>query len=116
MYDCFNEGAWDKCFSLVDPTLRVRGRVDQSSYEESLARFRQVYGKIEPWHLRISTHLDASSNKHDKRPFAYVYLVWQDQAHGFHMFRERWVRDSGRWYTRVVGLVPNLTVSPPIAG
>jgi len=23
------------------------------------------------------------------------------------MFKERWVKDSGHWYTRVAGLVPN---------
>src|SRR6266568_2546139 len=109
MYEWFNEGAWTKCFALVDPALREHGRIDEPSYADSLRRFKRAYGAIEPWHVRVSVHLGPSSNKHDDRPFAYVYVVWQDQSHGFHMFRERWVRDSGRWYTRVVGLVPNAT-------
>jgi hypothetical protein len=69
--------------------------------------FKNTYGSVNLWFTRLSLHLDASSNQRDKRPFAYVYLVWQDDAHGFHMFRERWIKDSGRWFTRVVGLVPN---------
>jgi hypothetical protein len=30
-----------------------------------------------------------------------------DELYEFHMFRERWVLESGHWFTRVVGLVPN---------
>jgi len=107
MYERFNQGAWDKCFALIDPKLRDQARVERQAYTDSLRRFQEVYGKIEPWYIRISLHVDASSNKHDARPCAYVYVVWQDQAHAFHMFRERWVQDSGRWFTRVAGLVPN---------
>ena len=69
--------------------------------------FKDAHGSVNPWHIRISLHVDASLNKHDKRPFAHVYVVWQDKSHDFHMFRERWIKDSGRWYSRVVGLVPN---------
>jgi hypothetical protein len=111
MYDYFNKEAWKKCFSLLDPRLRKQQRVDQQVYTEGLRNFRAVYGGVQPWYIRLSLHLDGSINKHDPRPFAYVYVVWQDQNHEFHMFRERWVRDSGRWFSRVVGLVPNKTNS-----
>jgi hypothetical protein len=57
--------------------------------------------------IRISLHLHQQSNKHDDRPFAYVYVVWQDDAKEFRMFRERWVKHLGRWFTRVVGLLPS---------
>ncbi len=107
MYEWFNQASWEKCFSLIDPKLREQEKVEGKAYAESLRRFKEVYGTISPWYIRISLHLDASSNKQDARPFAYVYVVWQDQAHTFHMFRERWVWDSGHWFTRVVGLVPN---------
>jgi hypothetical protein len=107
MVDWFNHGRWENCFSLIDPRLRVASRVQLLVYSKQLRAFKEVYGTIKPWHIRISLHLDASSNKHDARPFAYVYVIWQDQAHGFHLFRERWVKSSGRWFTRVVGLVPN---------
>jgi hypothetical protein len=107
MVDWFNRGLWDKCFSLIDPKLREQSKVDSSIYAQGLQSFKEAYGMIRPWYVRISLHLDASSNKRDGRPFAYVYVVWQDDAHQFHMFRERWVRDSDHWFTRVVGLIPN---------
>ncbi|MFO0968477.1 MAG: hypothetical protein U0793_23215 [Gemmataceae bacterium] len=62
---------------------------------------------MRPWHIRLSPHLERSAHQRDKRPFAYVYIVWQDDNHAFHMFRERWVKEGGRWFTRVIGLVPN---------
>jgi hypothetical protein len=107
MYDCLNRGLWEDCFSLIDPKLREQAKVQLPTYTAGLQTFKEVYGSIKPWHVRIRLHLDVSSNKHDNRPFAYVYVVWQDEVHGFHMFRERWVKDGGRWFTRVVGLVPN---------
>jgi hypothetical protein len=107
MYDWFNRGRWDECFSLIDPKLREQGKVQPSPYSEGLQAFKEVYGTIKPWHVQLSLHLDASANKHDERPFAYVYVVWQDEVHGFHMFRERWVKQGDRWFTRVAGLVAN---------
>src|SRR5438477_1334694 len=104
MYDWFNQALWEKCFSLIDPKLREQAKVRLPLYADRLRAFKEVYGRINPWHVRISLHLDPSANKHDERPFAYVYVIWQDEAHGFHMFRERWVKHSDRWFTRVVGL------------
>ena len=107
MYDWFNRGLWEKCFSLIDPDLREHSSVELSTYAASLRAFKEAYGTIHPWHIKISPHLGGSSTKPDQRPFAYVYVTWQDQVHGFHMFRERWVKHSERWFTRIVGLVPN---------
>jgi hypothetical protein len=107
MYDCLNRGLWEECFALTDPKLREQAKVQLPSYSAGLKVFKEVYGSIRPWHVRLNLHLDASSNKHDNRPFAYVYVVWQDEVHGFHMFRERWVKQGDHWFTRVVGLVPN---------
>jgi hypothetical protein len=107
LYECFNRGLWERCFALIDPRLRSASKVDSADYANSLQAFKETYGAINPWYIRISVHVDSSSNKHDARPFANVYVVWQDAVHGFHMFRERWVKESGRWFTRVVGLVPN---------
>src|SRR5947209_5138987 len=107
MYQWLNQRLWGKCYSLIDPKLQEKSSVDRAAYEQSLSAFLQCYGEVRPWFIRTNLHLDARRNKHDDRPFAYVYVVWQDQKHGFHMFRERWVKHSGQWYTRVVGLVPN---------
>jgi hypothetical protein len=107
MYDWFERGQWEKCFFLIDPRLREQSRVELPVYSERMRAFKQVYGRIHPWLIRISLHPDASSSRRDTRSFAYVYVIWQDKMRGFHMFQERWVKDSNRWFTRVAGLVPN---------
>ena len=106
MYGWFDDEGWEKCFSLVDPKLRAQSKVQFSAYAEGMREFKGVYGRVHPWMIRINLHLDASSSQRDKRHFAYVYVIWQDGANRFHMFQERWVKDSGRWFTRVAGLVP----------
>ena len=107
MYDYFNEGRWENCFALVDPKLTETSKVVFPVYSQQLRDFKSAYGCIRVWDFKISLHLDGSSNKHDPRPFAFVYVVWQDDTHGFHMFRERWVKEGDKWFTRVAGLVPN---------
>src|ERR1700692_1652093 len=92
MYDWFNQGLTESCYSLVDPQLTEQGKVQLSLYRDSLRAFKKAYGSIRPFHIRISLHLNASSNNQDPRPFAYVYVTWQDETHAFHMFRERWVK------------------------
>jgi hypothetical protein len=42
----------------------------------------------------ISLHTRGSRPATDDRAFAYVYVVWQDERHEFHMFKERWVLDA----------------------
>jgi hypothetical protein len=105
MHAALNRGQLDRCFALLDPRLRDAGSVEASTYAESLREFKNAYGSIRPWHTRVSLHLDASKSQRDRRPFAYVYVVWQDAASAFHMFKERWVKDGGQWYSRVVGLI-----------
>jgi hypothetical protein len=105
MLTALNRELWERCFALIDPKLVEKGAVRLASYTASLSAFKRHYGSIKPWHVRLSLHLPPHANKHDRRPFAYVYVVWQDERHGFHMFRERWVKDHDQWYTRVVGLV-----------
>jgi hypothetical protein len=107
MHTWFNRGCWEKCFSLIDPILREKGRVKLPLYEEGLKEFKEAYGAIHLWYVRISLYLDGSVNKRDPRPFAYVYVVWKDDAHRFHIFQERWVRNGDHWFTRVAGLVVN---------
>src|SRR5262249_40212668 len=104
-YRHFAGKAWAKCFATIDPKLREASKVSAGTYAESLSQFADSYGPIDIWHIDIHLHLDAAKNKQDPRPFAYVYLFWQDSRYQFHVFRERWVHDSGKWYTRVVGLV-----------
>jgi hypothetical protein len=105
MHAALNRGQWERCFALLDPKLRDAGRVESRMYVENLSEFKNAYGSIHPWYTRVSVHLDASKNQRDRRPFAYVYVIWQDASSAFHMFKERWVKDGGQWYSRVVGLI-----------
>ncbi len=105
LYRCMNRHDWDGCFEHVDPKLRASGRFEPQVYTRSLQRFIEYYHKIDIWYVRVSLYLGENENKHDPRPFAYAYVLWQDVQKGLHLFRERWIRESGRWYTRVVGLV-----------
>ncbi len=109
LYRLFNSGDLAGCFEHVDPRLREAGRVVLRQYVAGLRVFRQRYGAVHIWHLDVSLHLDARNHKHDDRPFAYAYVFWQDDRKAFHVFRERWVKDSRRWYTRVAGLAAHET-------
>jgi hypothetical protein len=106
-YRRLSSGRWSECYAFVDPRLAAAGKVKQEPYEQSLRSFHTRYGTVRPWHVRISLHLTGSRPSSDPRPFAYVYAVWQDEKSDFHMFRERWVLDGNKWYTRVAGLVVN---------
>jgi hypothetical protein len=99
----FNQRAWNECYQFLDP--RLRENVNISQYAGSLSRFAEHYGEIKIRYRHFSVHLDVTKNKQDPRPFAFVYVFWQDRRHDFHVFRERWVEEAGDWYTRVVGLV-----------
>jgi hypothetical protein len=106
-YRRFNKGAWQDCFAIIDPQLTQTGKVDPAAYAELIQVFKQAYRSVKPRWIDLSMHLDASPKQRDKRPFAYAYILWQDERHAFHMFRERWVQENGKWFTRVVGLLPN---------
>jgi hypothetical protein len=105
LYQQYNVHAWQACYRFIDPRLRQESRIDPARYAESLADFGQRFGEIRIWHVDLSLHLEPRANKHDTRPFAFAYVFWQDGLKTFHVFRERWILDAGRWYTRVVGLV-----------
>lgn len=115
-YRAFNQEIWSRCFAMIDPKLSEGGRVVAASYAASLREFKESYETVGIWYVRTSLHMDARDNKRDARPFAFVYIVWQDSQNEFHMFRERWVQDAGRWYTRVVGLVVNRAATDANAG
>jgi hypothetical protein len=104
-YRCYNQGAWPRCYAHLDPTLQAEGKVHPDHYADSLAAFKQAYGSVDVWYVRLSLHLNEKKNKHDTQPFAYAYVFWQDDNNDFHVFRERWVQRARRWYTRVAGLV-----------
>ena len=106
-YRAFNNAKWSRCFALIDPKLSENDRIDVASYSESPGAFKACYGEVRIWYMRTSLHMDIRDNKRDPRPFAFVYIGWQDVNDEFHMFRERWVLEAGRWFTRVAGLVVN---------
>jgi hypothetical protein len=106
-YVRFNNEDWSGCYALIDPLLTETRKVDFAAYAERMQAFKKAYGNVKPRFTHLSLHLDTSPKQRDKRAFAYVYLIWQDEQHQFHMFRERWIEHDGSWFSRVVGLVPN---------
>ena len=101
-YDCYRQEKWTLCFNRIDPQLRAAAKVDFDSYRELLQTFLREYGDVSILVIEVS---EIHRSKHDPRPFAFASIVWRDRSHEFHVFRERWVFDGRRWYTRVVGLV-----------
>ena len=91
----FNKANWDDCFALIDPLLTHQGKVNREAYPKLMQDFKDVYGRVKPWVTRLSLHPEGAPKQGDKRPFAYIYVIWQDAAHGFHMFRERWIKEDG---------------------
>ena len=55
-----------------------------------------------PPRLRSRFRLQEQARSH---PFAYIYIVGKDAAKEFHPFRQRWIKDGGRWIARGLGLV-----------
>ena len=108
-YDSYRQEKWTLCFNRIDPQLREAAKVDFDSYRDSLQTFWLAYGDVSILAIEVS---EIHRSKHDPRPFAFASIVWRDRSHEFHVFRERWVFDDKRWYTRVVGLV---THQPPTA-
>jgi hypothetical protein len=68
MYGLFNRERWQECFALIDPKLRKASKVEFPVYARGLQAFREVYGAITPWYIRINLHLDPTVNKRDPRP------------------------------------------------
>ena len=88
---------------FVDPKIKERG-LDEAVYVTQLARFHSNYCPIKIRPLTYKLHPGLTS-KEDKRSFAYVTISWQDKRGGLHHFREKWVKDTAAWCTRVAGLV-----------
>lgn len=106
-YDGYRQEKWTLCFNRIDPQLREAAKVEFDSYQDCLKTFRQAYGDVAILVIEVS---EIHRSKHDPRLFAFASIVWRDRSHEFHVFRERWVFDDKRWYTRVAGLV---THQPP---
>ncbi len=99
---------------MIDPKLTQAGKLNRATYSELMQAFKDAYGSVKRRWTHISLHLRATPKQRDRRPFAYVYVFWQDNSHEFHMFRERWIKEDGKWFTRVLGLVPNRRIQTPV--
>jgi hypothetical protein len=108
LYKFVNDRDWAKCRAYLDP--RLRDRVAAEQYGREMDAFFAAHGPIRQITVVSANLYPAGSARADDREFAYVVLSWKDRDHALHHFRERWVKDDGQWYTRVVGLVPR----PPV--
>ena len=68
--------------------------------------FFEAYGPIQEIKILKRTIHAGSPAQADSRDFAYLVISWKDHQNQSHQFRERWIKDRGQWFTRVVGLVP----------
>jgi hypothetical protein len=112
-YEHLNGGEFEKCYQMLDPTLRaIPSSVTRYQYVSSLERFRQWCGAVTICAIDpLQLHLNEQTRQYGNRDFALVGVIWEDQADQRRTFKERWVRgERGRWYTRSTGLV---TPDPP---
>jgi hypothetical protein len=110
-YRFFNKQDWLRCYEYIDPSLRAKGSVGPDSYSDTLHAFFRAYGPIRDLKIVSLRVHSGSQARNDPRDFAYVVISWKDRFNGFHHFRERWIKDRDKWFTRVVGLVPHSTES-----
>jgi hypothetical protein len=103
-YKYFNERDWAKCRRYVDPKLQVK--VAAGDYGRTMDAFFSAHGPLRQLTVVSMNLYPAGSARTDDREFAYVVLSWKARGNALHHFRERWIKDGGRWFTRVVGLVP----------
>lgn len=103
-YRHFNRANWRGCFKMIDPRLRNGARVDVDKYAAYLEHFKEFYGSVQIRYVEVKLVAKVNNPK-DNRPFAYVVIFWKDKHQSYHLFRERWIKDRERWFTRVVGLI-----------
>lgn len=108
-YRFFNLQEWARCYEYVDPKLRAKRESGLSDYSRIMREFFMAHGPVEQVKiLKISIHSGITA-KDDQRDFAWVVISWKDKANEFHRFKERWIKDGEKWFTRVIGLMPNRT-------
>lgn len=105
-YKFFNHEDWSRCFEYIDPALRTKGKFGLGDYCRTMHDFFGAYGPIEEVKILKLSVYPGTDAKDDQRDFAYVVISWKDKLNRFHHFKERWIKDQGKWFTRVVGLVP----------
>jgi hypothetical protein len=110
-YRAFNRQDWPRCYDYIDPRLRDGGKVEEGDYARTMGSFFAEYGPIQRVKILKLTIHPGEESKADGRDFAYIIISWEDKSNSFHHFRERWIKDRGKWFTRVVGLVPRTAES-----
>ena len=109
-YGFFNRRDWARCYEYVDPKLRAKRESGLRNYSQTMRDFFGAHGPVEEVKiLKINIH-SGKSARDDRRDFAYVVISWKDKSNQFHHFRERWIKDGEKWFTRVIGLVPSRSV------
>lgn len=105
-YRFFNRQDWLRCHHYIDPKLQSQSAVSLADYSRSMQTFFEEYGPIQDVRIvKLNIHA-GSQAKADRREFAYLVISWKDKKNQFHHFKERWIKDRDKWFTRVVGLVP----------
>ena len=103
-YRYLNKEAFSKCYSFLHPSLRQKGRVDESTFIKSLSDFHTYYGTVQLVVTKIELYLGVKT-KVGLQDFGYPLIVWKDSGHLAHLFRQRWVKQDTIWFTGIAGLV-----------
>jgi hypothetical protein len=106
-YRFFNRQDWTRCYEYIDPNIRGKGNVGLEGYSQSMRAFFEAFGPVQQVKILKLSVYRGERVKDDRRDFAYVVISWKDKTNDFHHFKERWIKDQEKWFTRVVGLVPN---------
>lgn len=105
-YQSFNAQEWQSCFAFVDPRLKDESGISRDNYQSSLSSFFSEFGPIDDIHVAdMKLYSKVPGSLYGDREFAHGLVEWRDREQKRHEFQERWVKDQGCWYTRMVGLV-----------
>ena len=117
-YAHLNVRRFERCYAFLDPRLLAKpNTVTRFQYETALGEFLDAVGAVAVRSVAVTgLHLGEPSKLYEGRDFALGTTSWEDAGGTPHQFAERWVCDSGEWYTRSTGLLlPDCVISSPPA-
>lgn len=105
-YDHFNEDQIEKCYGMLDPSIRHDSNgVTLHQYTTSVRRFREHLGKVTVLSVSIELHEDEPTELFKGRDFAIGTSNCREASGAERTFQERWVRDGRSWFTKCTGYV-----------
>src|SRR4051794_4866256 len=77
-YKLLNSRAFQRCYQMIDPRVRLKPRsVTLFQYESSLREFLQHVGSVTILETHVELHLEESSVLYEGRDFAIGQTIWE---------------------------------------